>query len=175
MKRCHLVTLSRRNCASGPHIPERAFHPLEVCGTIGSAGSRADDRGGIGKSFHILEFGIEIREQENGVGRNPESHQSLFARRVSARRKARGRSEFVRSMMSRSTFTPGKLSDWSANPAREKVRSGASSSAVEPTSGSVRFEGRDLLAPAAGRCAGCGAICRSSFRIPLLRSIRASP
>ena len=42
---------------------------------------------------------------------------------------------------------------------------------IEPTSGSVHFEGRDLLAPVIARCAVCAAICRSSFRIRSDRSI----
>ena len=45
---------------------------------------------------------------------------------------------------------------------------------IEPTSGSVRFEGRDLLAgQSRAKCAACGATCRSSFRIRSPRSTRA--
>ena len=45
---------------------------------------------------------------------------------------------------------------------------------MEPTAGSVRFEGeRDRRPRQAVRCAACAATCRSSSRTPTPRSIRA--
>ena len=43
---------------------------------------------------------------------------------------------------------------------------------IEPTSGSIHFQGHDLLQPDGGRCAACGATCKSFFRI---RSVRLTP
>ena len=53
--------------------------------------------------------------------------------------------------MCRSTSTPAKLWDWWANRDREKAHSAAwCLRLIEPSSGSVRFEGRDLLAAGHG-------------------------
>ena len=43
----------------------------------------------------------------------------------------------------------------------------------EPTSGSAVFEGVELFPLDRGSCAGCGGECRSCFRTPTARSIRA--
>jgi len=42
----------------------------------------------------------------------------------------------------------------------------------EPTAGRVVFEGEDVFSLGRGRCAPCGAACRSSSRIPTARSTR---
>ena len=53
--------------------------------------------------------------------------------------------------MFRSTFKLAKLLAWSANRARAKARWDACIlRLIEPTSGSIRFEGRDLLAASRG-------------------------
>ena len=44
---------------------------------------------------------------------------------------------------------------------------------VEPTAGSVLFDGVDLAALSRRRCAACASACRSSFRTPLPRSTHA--
>ncbi len=44
---------------------------------------------------------------------------------------------------------------------------------IEPTSGAIHFDGRDLRALSANRCAACAARCSSCSRIPMARSIRA--
>ena len=66
------------------------FTRWRFVGTVGRAGGGADDRGGMSEIIPYSGIWNKIRDQDNGVGRNPKSHQSLFARRVSARGKARG-------------------------------------------------------------------------------------
>ena len=46
---------------------------------------------------------------------------------------------------------------------------------VEPTSGTVTFDGADVTALAGANCARCAGACRSSSRIPTAASTRASP
>ena len=43
---------------------------------------------------------------------------------------------------------------------------------IEPTSGHVNFDGRDVLRFRGLRCASCAERCRSSFRTRSIRSIR---
>ena len=71
---------------------------------------------------------------------------------MSNRRLVGNRTEkFARWMTFHSTFTPERRSDSSGNPARARARWDASSFAwIEPTSGSVQFEGRDLLSASRG-------------------------
>ena len=73
-------------------------------------------------------------------------------------------------------ITPARRSAWSANRAAARPPPGARIlRLIEPTSGSVRFEGQRRLALSAARDAAraCAGTCRSSFRTRSRRSTRA--
>ena len=52
-----------------------------------------------------------------------------------------------------------------------KSTTGRCAAADRADAGEVSFDGRNLMSMGAGDCGGCGAACRSSFRIPSPRSI----